>query len=86
MTSKMVRNEPSAYTKELMGLLDDEKRGFITIQTLRRAMEELKIEASQEVLERMVKLADFDGDLMVGERELEELVRVIGGNNVGRKV
>jgi Ca2+-binding EF-hand superfamily protein len=47
MTSKVFRNEPSAHFEELIQLLDDDKRGFITVQSLRRAMEGLNIEASE---------------------------------------
>ncbi|GAX72850.1 hypothetical protein CEUSTIGMA_g305.t1 [Chlamydomonas eustigma] len=75
MTNKSAKKEPKQEIKDAFSLLDKGSKGFISLEDLRLAAQELRETVSDEQLEAMLKLADVDGDGKVDGTDLYKTLK-----------
>ena len=69
LTPKVTEEDSREDMMQLFSMFDDDKCGFITVRNLRRAIKELGIDVDEEELQKMIEVADADGDGRVSEEE-----------------
>ena len=67
MTTRVTEDDSREDMIQLFSLFDDEKCGYLTIKSLRRMVREMKIDVTEEELQKMIEIADFDRDGRVSE-------------------
>jgi Ca2+-binding EF-hand superfamily protein len=69
MTKRVNDKDSRGNINKIFALFDDERTGFISSKNLRRIVQELGENVTNEELEELIKRADVDGDGLVSEEE-----------------
>jgi Ca2+-binding EF-hand superfamily protein len=78
MTPNLLTQDSRENINRIFALFDDEKTGFISIKSLRRAVNDLGLDYQEADLLEMVKRADEDGDGFISQEEFYRLISQYG--------
>ena len=65
MSSRITDDDPREEISKLFQLFDDDKTGYITIQSLRRVIKDLGENISEEEIQEIMNRGDLDGDMVL---------------------
>ena len=79
VSDRMLARDPREEMAKAFALFDEEQRGKINIQTLKRIAKELGESMTDQELEEMIIEADQDND---GEVNLEDFIKMMQSTNI----
>ena len=73
-TRRLIKNDSRENITTIFSLFDDQKSGFINVQSLRRKARELGLELEDKDFEDMIAAVDEDRDGLISEEEFYHFV------------
>jgi centrin-1 len=73
-TRRLVEKDSRENIATIFSLFDDQKSGFISVQSLRRKARELGLELEDKDFQDMIAVADQDRDGFISEEEFYQFV------------
>ncbi|XP_078236748.1 centrin-1 isoform X2 [Pogona vitticeps] len=75
MTRKMSETDPDEEILKAFKLFEDQERGKISFENLKRVAHEIGEQLTDEELQEMIDEADLDGDGVVNEQEFLKIMK-----------